>query len=142
MAIVQELKARRRSRTAEAVDQWRRAAEVIVDGGELVEAQVDEIEQAAEVLGIADPAEAFAADVEVLRTMKESERQVAAFDRDSHNLERAEVGTEIRRLERETLPQLKRRAARLEAEALTHASTVGELNRMRTQHPRLFERND
>lgn len=141
MAFVQELKERRRSRATEAATTWRRAAEIIVAGGELVEAQVEEIEQAAEVLGVDDPAEAFAADCEVLRQVRETERMVAAFDRESNHLDRAEAGAEIRRIEREVLPQLRRRAARLEAEALAHATTAGELDRIRTQHPRLFERN-
>jgi hypothetical protein len=138
MAIVQELKERRRSRAIDAAEVWRRSAEIIVGGGELTETEVEGIEQAAEVLGVDDPAEAFAADCEVLRQVRETERLVAAFDREAIALDRAETGAEIRRLEREVLPQLRKRANRLEAESLGYSTTVGELDRIRTQNPRLF----
>jgi hypothetical protein len=142
MAIVQELRERRRSRSVDAAEVWRRAAAIIVEGGELAEAEVEAIEQAAEVLGVDDSAEAFASDCEVLRQVRETERMIAAFDREAMNLDRAETGAEIRRLEREVLPQLKKRANRLEAESLGHSTTVGELDRIRTQNPRLFEREE
>ena len=82
--VAVRLRQRSADRQAEAGATWRQLAAEVAGGGELTSEQLEALEDAADLLAISDPAEAFAADCEALRMLVDLDRQLAAFDRASH----------------------------------------------------------
>jgi hypothetical protein len=82
--VAVRLRQRSADRQAEAGATWRQLAAEVAGGGELTSEQLETLEDAADLLAISDPAEAFAADCEALRMLVDLDRQLAAFDRASH----------------------------------------------------------
>jgi len=82
--VAVRLRQRSADRQAEAGATWRQLAAEVAGGGELTSEQLEALEDAADLLAISDPAEAFAADCEALRMLVDLDRQLAAYDRASH----------------------------------------------------------
>ena len=111
--VAVRLRQRSADRQAEAGATWRQLAAEVAGGGELTSEQLETLEDAADLLAISDPAEAFAADCEALRMLVDLDRQLAAYDRASHP-DRVEAARE-----------------RLKSAEAELASARGALNRLR-----------
>jgi hypothetical protein len=138
--VVATLASRRPNRLAEAVATWRTLAGIVATGGELTFAQIEDLDTAGDVLGIAEPSELFAADCDTLRTVAALEAALAGFDRDQHAaaVEAARVALQNAEAAVKT--------CRAKLAGLKHASDMAghnraELMRVQAGNPRLFGDN-
>ena len=135
--VAVRLRQRSADRQAEAGATWRQLAAEVAGGGELTSEQLEALEDAADLLAISDPAEAFAADCEALRMLVDLDRQLAAFDRASHPARVVAARERLKSAEAE-LASARGALARLrhEADAAGHVSIARQ--QLLAQHRRVF----
>ena len=135
--VAVRLRQRSADRQAEAGATWRQLAAEVAGGGELTSEQLEALEDAADLLAISDPAEAFAADCEALRMLVDLDRQLAAYDRASHPA-RVEAARERLKSAEAELASARGALARLrhEADAAGHVSIARQ--KLLEQHRRVL----
>lgn len=139
MSSVLTLGERVRTRKSETVAGWRKLVRKVADGAELTAKETDLLIELAEDLDIENIEEAFNGDVQTLRNIAATELQIAGFNAADSQTQREKLAADIRRIEREQLPELRRQLAVLNGTARCHHDTVAELDRTRVSNPRLFD---
>lgn len=121
---------------------WRKlVAKVADDGGELNAKEIKAVDEAADRLGIEDPAEAFIEAVELWRSMRSN---VAWIHEEVPRMpakqkRRAEAGLRIRYLTMTEIPALKAEIHQLAAECMNVIRLKEELRLTRAKNPNLFD---
>jgi hypothetical protein len=135
--VVAVLASRRRDRLAEAVATWRTLAGIVAGGGELTFAQVEELDAAGDVLGIDEPGEVFAADVDAVRAVASLEAQLAGFDRDQHTAAVEAARVALQNAE-DAVKTCRAKLAGLKTSSDMAGHNRAELMRVQAGNPRLF----